>query len=37
MGLRDREILTITDWQAAITELGLTDLIRDAILTSATA
>ncbi len=35
MGLRDREILTVTDWQAAITELGLTDIIRDAILTSA--
>jgi hypothetical protein len=29
--------LTVTDWQAAITELGLTDLIRDAILTSARA
>jgi hypothetical protein len=37
MGLRDRETLTVTDWQAAITELGLTDLIRDAILTSARA
>jgi hypothetical protein len=37
MGLRDRETLTVADWQAAITELGLTDLIRDAILTSARA
>lgn len=37
LGLRDRETLTVTDWQAAITELGLTDLIRDAILTSARA
>jgi hypothetical protein len=37
MGLRDREILTVTDWQAAITELGLTDNIRDAILTAARA
>jgi predicted phage tail protein len=37
MGLRDRETLTVTDWHAAITELGLTDLIRDAILTSARA
>jgi hypothetical protein len=37
MGLRDRETLTVTDWQAAITELGLTDIIRDAILTSARA
>jgi hypothetical protein len=37
MGLRDRETLTVTDWQAAITELGLTDTIRDAILASARA
>jgi hypothetical protein len=37
MGMRDREILTVTDWQAAISELGLTDTIRDAILTSARA
>jgi hypothetical protein len=37
LGLRDRETLTVTDWQAAITELGLTDTIRDAILASARA
>jgi hypothetical protein len=35
MGLRDRETLAVTDWQAAITEVGLTDTIRDAILASA--
>jgi hypothetical protein len=35
--LRDKEILTVTDWQAAIKEFGLTDRIRDAILTEARA
>jgi hypothetical protein len=37
LGLRDTETITVTDWQAAITELGLTDNIRDAILASARA
>ncbi len=33
--LRDKEILTVTDWQAAIKEIGLTDRIAAAILTEA--
>jgi hypothetical protein len=33
--LRDKEILAVTDWQAAIKEIGLTDRIKDAILTEA--
>jgi hypothetical protein len=37
LGLRTREILTVTDWKAAIEEIGLTDAIRDAILTGARA
>jgi hypothetical protein len=35
MTLRDKEILTVTDWQAAIKEIGLTDRIKEAILTEA--
>ncbi len=35
MSLRERETLTVTDWQAAITEIGLTDNMRDAILSGA--
>jgi hypothetical protein len=35
--LRDKEILTVTDWQAAIKEIGLTDRIAEAILTEARA
>jgi hypothetical protein len=35
--LRTVETLTVTDWQAAITEIGLTDRIKDAILTEARA
>lgn len=37
ISLREKETLTVTDWQAAITEIGLTDAIREAILTSARA
>lgn len=37
MGLRTHEILIVADWKAAIEEMGLTDPIRDAILTSARA
>jgi predicted glycosyl hydrolase (DUF1957 family) len=37
LGLRTREILTVTDWKAAIEEIGLTDAIRDAILIGARA
>ena len=37
MGLRTAEILTVTDWKAAIEDIGLTDTIRDAILTGARA
>jgi hypothetical protein len=35
MTLRDKEILTVTDWKAAIKEIGLTDRIAEAILTEA--
>jgi len=35
--LRDKEILTVTDWRAAIAEIGLTDRIAEAILTEARA
>lgn len=35
ISLRNHEILTVTDWKAAIEEMGLTDDIRDAILKSA--
>jgi hypothetical protein len=35
MTLRDKEILTVTDWQAAIKEIGLTDRIAEAIITEA--
>jgi chorismate mutase len=34
ISLREKETLAVTDWQAAIAELGLTDTIRDAILSS---
>jgi hypothetical protein len=37
MTLRDKEILTVTDWKAAIAEIGLTDRIAEAILTEARA
>jgi hypothetical protein len=37
MTMRSREILAVADWRAAIEEIGLTDTIRDAILTSARA
>jgi hypothetical protein len=33
--LRDKEVLTVTDWQAAIKEIGLTDRIAAAIITEA--
>jgi hypothetical protein len=35
--LRDKEILTVTDWQAAIKEIGLTDRITAAIIIEARA
>jgi hypothetical protein len=35
LGLRERETLEVTDWRAAIAEVGLTDPIRQAILASA--
>jgi hypothetical protein len=35
--LRDKEILTVTDWQAAIKEIGLTDQITEVILAEARA
>src|SRR6266436_1754742 len=35
--LRDKEILAVTDWQAAIKEIGLTDRIAEAVLTEARA
>ncbi len=37
MTLRSTEVLTVTDWQAAIKEIGLTDRIVEAILTEARA
>jgi hypothetical protein len=37
MTLKTKEILTVTDWKAAIDEMGLTDGIADAILTAARA
>lgn len=37
ISLRDHEILTVTDWQAAISEMGLTREIADAIIKSARA
>lgn len=37
LALRVKETLEVTDWQAAITEMGLTPAIKDAILTSARA
>jgi hypothetical protein len=33
--LRNKEVLTVTDWKAAIEEIGLTDRIAEAILTEA--
>ena len=35
ISLRNTEILAVTDWKAAIEEMGCTDTIRDAILASA--
>jgi hypothetical protein len=37
LSLRNREVLTVTDWKAAIDAMGLTEAIRDAILSSARA
>lgn len=37
VSLKDHEILTVTDWRAAIEEIGLTDRLREAILTEARA
>ena len=35
LALRTKEILTVSDWQAAIEEMGCTDRIKEAILTDA--
>jgi hypothetical protein len=35
--LRDKEVLTVSDWKSAIAEIGLTDRIKEAILTEARA
>ena len=35
VGLRTVEILAVSDWKSAIDEMGMTDAIRDAILSSA--
>lgn len=37
LSLRNKEVLSVTDWKAAIEAMGLTDAIREAILTSARA
>lgn len=37
VSLRTHEVLSVTDWRAAIEEMGLSDTIRDAVLTSARA
>lgn len=37
VSLKDHEILSVTDWRAAIEEIGLTDRLREAILTEARA
>ncbi len=35
ISIRDREVLIVTDWKRAIDQLGLTDQIKESILTSA--
>ncbi len=37
LSIRNVEVLEVTDWNAAIVEMGLTDAVKDAILTSARA
>ena len=37
VSLKTHEVLSVSDWQAAIAEIGLTDAIRDAVLTGARA
>jgi len=37
LSIRNVEVLTVTDWSASLVEMGLTDGVRDAILTAARA